>query len=241
MPTSSSERTKSPPNCMKNSFSDHPSEEALERFLLNRSENEEVETLETHILACESCISRLETLELQIADLKTALTLSEEARIQRELNNNKQPFWKGWLTISSLSWAGAACAALALGLAVIPHSILRNRHADSTAQVADLSACSGSDIDTLASCRGLDTAVLPENRPLDLRLATTDIPAGPVDVQVVSGNGSEIWQGRSTVSHEHAEVKLPGISRPGPYFLRFYAQGASVEHELLREFRFEVK
>ncbi len=228
---------------MKNSFSDHPSEEALERFLLNRSENEELELLETHILACESCISRLETLELHITDLKTALTLSEEARIQRELNKNQQPFWKGWFTVSSLSWAGAACAALALGLAVLPHSILRNRNAVPSMEAVrgDLTACSGSDIDSLASCRGLDTAVLPENRPLELRLATTDIPAGPVDVQVVASNGSEIWQGRSAVSNEHAEVRLPGISRPGPYFLRFYAQGSGVERELLREFRFEVK
>jgi hypothetical protein len=224
---------------MKNSFRDHPSEEALERFLLNRSENEELETLETHILACDNCISRLETLELQIADLKAALTLSEEARIQRELNQNKQPFWKGWFTVSSMSWAGAACAALALGLAVLPHSFMRT-YIGRTAQV-DLSACSGSDPDTLASCRGLDTAVLPENRPLDLRLATTDIPAGPVDVQVVTSNGSEIWQGHSTVNREHAEVKLPGISQPGPYFLRFYSQGSGVDRELLREFRFEVK
>jgi hypothetical protein len=228
---------------MQNSFSEHPNEEALERFLLNRSENEELESLETHILACESCIGRLETLELQIADLKTALTLSEEARIQRELNKNQQPFWKRWLTIPSLSWAGAACAALALGLTVLPHSILRNRDIAATtrAAVGDLSACSGSDIDSLASCRDSETTVLPENRPLDLRLATTDIPAGPVDVQVVTSNGSQIWQGQSTVSHEHAEVKLPGISRPGPYFLRFYAQGPAVDRELLREFRFEVK
>ena len=58
---------------MTNPYLEHPSEEALERFLLNRSEESEVEILETHVLACESCITRLETLESDLITLKTAL------------------------------------------------------------------------------------------------------------------------------------------------------------------------
>ena len=104
----------------------------------------------------------------------------------------------------------------------------------------DLSTCRDAD-STLATCRGTESAVLPEGRPLDLKLDTTDIPPGPVDVQVVNGSGTEIWQGQTDVSKERAEVKLPQISQAGPYFLRFYAPSASTERELLREFRFEVK
>ncbi len=231
---------------MTDSYLEHPNEETLERFLLHRSGDQELEVVETHILACESCITRLETLELQITDLKTALASSEEQRIQNELNP-KRSSWRSWFSTPNLSWAGAACAALILGLTLIPHSLHNTAYSPTGAsrQVAerDLSACAGSngnDTD-LATCRGVEIATLPENRPLNLRLDATDIPEGPVDVQVVSGDGSEIWQGQTTVSSQRAQVKLPQISQPGPYFLRFYAPGAGTEHELLREFRFEVK
>jgi hypothetical protein len=82
---------------------------------------------------------------------------------------------------------------------------------------------------------------LPAGTPLSLRLDTTDIPAGPVDAQIVNGNGREIWQGQTAVQNQRAELKLPRIGEPGPYFLRLYAPSASSEHELLREYRFEVK
>ncbi|MBV8864552.1 MAG: hypothetical protein JO210_04035 [Acidobacteriaceae bacterium] len=230
---------------MTKPYLDHPNEEALERFLLQRSEESELEVLETHILACETCITRLETLELQIANLKAALATAEEQAIQKELNRERFS-WKSWFTVSSLSWAGAACAALAVGLAVVPlytqHNLkLSNANSGEIAE-GDLSACRGAGLDTnLATCRGAETTTLPEGRPLDLRLDTTDIPQGPVDVQVVNGAGADVWQGQTTVTDEHARVRLPEISQPGTYFLRFYAPSASAEHELLREFRFEVK
>jgi hypothetical protein len=231
---------------MTDSYLEHPNEETLERFLLHRSEDQELEVVETHILACESCITRLENLELQINDLKAALGTWEEQRIQKELNP-KPSFWKSWFSTPNLSWAGAACAALILGLTFIPHSLRNTQNSPhgTALQVAerDLSACAGTNgTDTdLATCRGVEIATLPENRPLNLRLDATDIPEGPVDVQVVSADGSEIWQGQTMVSNQRARVKLPQISQPGPYFLRFYAPGAGTERELLREFRFEVK
>ncbi len=229
---------------MTESYLEHPNEEMLERFLLHRSEDQELEVVETHILACESCITRLEKLELQVNDLKAALANWEEQRIQNELNP-KRSSWKSWFSTPNLSWAGAACAALILGLTFIPHSLHKTPYSPSSVQTAngDLSACAGSNgSDTdLATCRGVEITTLPENRPLNLRLDATDIPEGPVDVQVVSSDGGEIWQGQASVSNQRAQVKLPQISQPGAYFLRFYAPGAGTERELLREFRFEVK
>ena len=52
---------------------DHPAEEALERFLLHHSRQEELELLEIHILGCEACVNRLEKLEPEIAATKLAL------------------------------------------------------------------------------------------------------------------------------------------------------------------------
>ncbi len=230
---------------MTDSYLEHPNEEALERFLLHRSEDQELDVVETHILACESCITRLENLELQINDLKAALAHWEEKRIQNELNP-KRSIWKSWFSVPNLSWAGAACAALIFGLTFVPHALHNSPNSPAgTTQMAerDLTACAGSNgSDTdLATCRGVEVATLPENRPLNLRLDATDIPEGPVDVQVVGADGSEIWQGQTMVTNQRARVKLPQISQPGPYFLRFYAPGAGTEHELLREFRFEIK
>ena len=63
---------------MNEPYREHPSEEALERFLLNMSPEEEVEGFETHILACGYCIEQLETLETQIAATRLALQTLED-------------------------------------------------------------------------------------------------------------------------------------------------------------------
>jgi hypothetical protein len=214
----------------------HPNEEALERFLLRRSDDQELELVETHILACEDCITRLEALETQLVDLKTALVAARDEQLQQQFAQ-RPSFWGKWLTFRHVSWAGAACAALAVAFVVTPGV----RHPNSIPVTErSLSACAASDAN-LASCRGVETAALPAGTPLSLRLDTTDIPAGPVDAQIVNGNGREIWQGQTAVQNQRAELKLPRIGEPGPYFLRLYAPSASSEHELLREYRFEVK
>jgi hypothetical protein len=227
---------------MTNQFLEHPNEETLERFLLRRSEDQELEVVETHILACDSCITRLEALELQLTDLTSALALSEEDRIQKSLQEARKPTWRSWFTMSSLSWAGAACAALALGLAVIPQSIHRLSPTNiENAQAVEgaLSACNTSTASSLSACRGAESAVLPSHRPLDLRVDTTDIPPGAVKVQVVNSTGLEVWKGKATVNSEQAQIAMPQLAESGPYFLRLYSDGT--DKELLREFRFEVK
>ncbi len=228
---------------MTNAYYDHPNEEALERFLLHRSGDQEVEVLETHLLACEPCLTRLETLETELTTLKAALISSEEERMQNELNPVKAS-WTSWFTLPRLSWAGAACAALAVGLVVVPqtfHKLPSSSSASAAVVEGDLSVCGSGTGSDLSACRGVETATLPEGRPLNLRVDTTDIPEGSVDVQVVNGAGREVWHGQTDISHERAQVKLPEIAQAGPYFLRFYVPSASSEHELLREYRFEVK
>ena len=205
---------------MTNQYLEHPTEETLERFLLHKSQDEELEVLETHILACESCITRLETLEAELTTMKEALAVFETERIQKELSPARAS-WKSWFTLPRLSMAGGAVAALAIGVSFIPQSM---------PQSFDLSAA-----------RGSETVTMPEGRPLDLHMETTDLPAGPADVEVVDANGNQIWSSQTVVGSEKAEVKVPKISQAGTYFLRFYTPAGSSQHDLLREFRFEVK
>src|SRR5581483_6267260 len=51
----------------------HPREEALERFLLFQCKGEELGNIETHIVACDLCVTRLESLETQIAIVRLGL------------------------------------------------------------------------------------------------------------------------------------------------------------------------
>lgn len=205
---------------MNNLYTEHPTEEALERFVLKRSPEEESEVLETHILACEQCVDRLETLELEISTLKETLAASEADRIKKELAPTRSS-WRNWFTVPTLSWAGAAVAALAIGLAVIPSSMPRSYN--------------------LSAYRNHVVTVLPEGKPVDLHLDATDIQQGPVEAEVVTSIGSQVWTGKTSVKKQDAEVKLPKIEQSGTYFLRLYSAQANNNRDLLREYRFDVK
>ena len=200
---------------------EHPTEEALERFIMNKLQDDELEILETHILACEACVTRLEALEVEVASLKEALAAHETARIQEQLAPAKTS-WRTWLTLPTLSWAGAAAAAIAVVLIAVPHSVPSSY---------DLTASRGSET----------VAILPENRPLDLRLDAGDLSQGPVNVQVVNELGTEVWRGQASVSNEKASVRVPELAKPGIYFVRCYAASDTGLRDLLREFRVQVK
>jgi hypothetical protein len=71
------QRQATPVLMMNESYRDHKDDEALERFLLNMSSEEELEILESHIIACGYCIERLETLETDIGAIRLALRQTE--------------------------------------------------------------------------------------------------------------------------------------------------------------------
>src|SRR3954454_20038356 len=98
----------------------HPTEETLENFLLHRMQDEELEKTETHILACDSCVARLEAMEIQLEATKIALGEFHKETVE---NNYvaaaaKNTRW-AWLKLPTLSLAGAG-AALAIALTVVP-------------------------------------------------------------------------------------------------------------------------
>jgi len=194
---------------------EHPSEDALERFLMHRSDAEELDLVETHILGCDSCVSRLETLEIQIAATKLALSELHQEKTAKEYAKARSPRYS-WFNTQSLSWAGGV-AALALAAFSIPLF--------TPAQV------------NLAAYRGSETTVVPEWRPLQLHLNAENISARNVGVQVVDAEGNEVWQGASSINNQGADVKIPRLTRSGSYLLRLY----SPSNDLLREFAFKTK
>ena len=98
----------------------HPTEETLENFLLHRMQDEELETTETHILACDSCVARLEALEIQLEATKIALAEFHQETVKRITPQPPRRTRAGLGSkLPTLSLAGAG-AALAIALTIAP-------------------------------------------------------------------------------------------------------------------------
>ncbi len=208
---------------MKN-YLEHPADEVLERFLLHGSDEEEVEVVETHVMACESCVTRLETLETEIAATKLALQnvrLDEAARSTAPQTAN----WRSWFSMPKLSLAGA-CAAVALGVLITPEFL---SHSAPVAQVS------------LVAYRGLETPVLPKDRPLHINLNASELASNAVDVELVNADGIRNWRGTAAIQENLVSVNVPRIKQAGQYFFRLYSPSSNGESELLREFAVQVK
>lgn len=195
---------------------DHPPVDVLERFALSKCSEDEVEVIESHILACESCVYALENLEVELAAFKLALEETAQAQRVTEQQSHTSS-WKKWFSVPTLSWAGAALAACAFCLvAFVPTNT------------------------ELAAQRGADHApVVPEWRSANLSLDDQALPAGQLRAEVVDQNGSVVWAGTANSVQGHATVNGLRITHAGRYYARLYTSGA--EHELIDEFPFEAQ
>jgi transposase len=182
------------------------------------SPEEELEDLESHVLACGYCVDQLETLETQIAAARLALQKMEEQRI---LKRSAQSFsrWKSWFTIPKLSFAAAgAVAAAAAILLSIPRDV------------------------NLTAYRGTETAIVSEGRPLHVHLNAAGLTPGAIAIELADSKGSIVWKGTSVVRHDIIDVSLPRITQAGAHYLRLYSPPeAGTEAILLREFAFDAK
>jgi hypothetical protein len=209
---------------MEQTYLQHPSEEILERFALEQSNEAELDFTETHILACETCVTRLETLEIQIDATRLALQEIHKDEVARAYARQNAT-WRNWLTMPRLSMVGAA-AALALVLSVAPRTLFLH------APVAQVS---------LVAYRGVESASVPKNHPLHVRLNANDLDQKTVNVALVDEGGSQVWEGAARVQQNEVDVNVPGITEAGAHFFRLYAPQSNGEGELLREFSFQVK
>jgi hypothetical protein len=211
---------------MQDTYFEHPAEEALERYLLNRCHEDELETVETHLLACESCVSRLENLKLEITAMKQALAQWQEEEAMRSAKI-VQPFgWRRWFAVPKLAWA-VAVAALALSITLVPH--FRNLNGE-TANV------------NLSAYRGLETVFVPQGRALHITLNAEDLPSGGAEVSLVDSNGATVWSGPAQIHDNRAVVTVPRIQQAGAYFVRLSSKSSGgTEPELLREFSITVR
>ncbi len=220
---------------MKN-YLEHPNEEVLERFVLNQSGDEELDVVETHILACDSCVARLETLEVEIAATKLALQqIHLQLAEQNHAAHQQTAARSKWFSLPRLSAIGAA-AAIAIGIMLAPHF---GKHGNdiTMAQV------------TLMAYRGIETPVVPKDKPLHMFLNAEGLDQNSVAVRLVDGQGAQLWKGTAEVHQNRAAVDLPKIAESGTHIVQLYAPQTdneangqpNGEPRLLREFSFDVK
>jgi hypothetical protein len=209
---------------MQNTYLEHPAEDVLERFLLHQSNEEETEVVETHFLACESCVTRLENLEMQIAAIKLALQEVHKEQVAKAVARERAT-WRNWFTVPRLSMVGAV-AALALGVFLAPQFTGRST------PVAQIS---------LVAYRGLETPTVPKDHQLHVHLNATDLNRTSVQVELVDDRGSQLWKATAPVHQDEIDVNVPQISETGTHFFRIYAPGSGGDEELLREFAFQVR
>ena len=203
---------------MQRSYFDHPSTDALERFILHRCSEDELELVETHILACESCVGALENLEVEIASTKLALKQvgAQQSAPVLSAQPERKSFLQRWFSVPTLSWAGVALTACAFCLiAFLPANINLNADRDNA------------------------TLVVPEWRSVHLHLHDGGLPLGALRAEVANDSGSILWSGAANNVQGDVELHMPRMTHVGVYYARLYTPWP--EHELLNEFRFEVK
>jgi hypothetical protein len=204
-----------------NTIVEHLAEEVLERFVLQQSCESEIETVETHFLGCESCVERLEQVELYISATKLAL---QELHVERVAKAAAaKPARLSWFSVPRLSIAGAF-AMVAIALSIAPR-IAREKY-----PAVDVE---------LTTYRGLESPVLPKDRNLHVRLNANGLGGAQTVVTLVDGDGSELWRREAAIRNHAVTIDVPQIHTTGNYLFRLYATNDAAD--AVREFSIDVE
>lgn len=191
----------------------HESDDQLELYALDRLQDDAVERVEEHLIACDSCRMRLEDVGAFAHTMRQTL---------RTLPALKTPRRAGWFEGWQLRFAFTGAIAFALLLA-----FFATRNAKTNLPpVASI---------TLTAMRGAN-AVVPPAKQFDLQLA--DAARGNNrTVEVVDSAGKPVWSGTSDGTGSTAHVRITRELPAGTYFVRLNGAGG----ELLHEYGFEVR
>lgn len=206
----------------------HPTEDALERFAMRKSEDSELEEVEGHILGCPACLDRVLELESFVQAYRDAFPEFQRGQDLLPVKARSRSWIKRFIpAMPRWSWALAVVALLAV---TVPN--LR------------LGQPKGASVDaTLTASRGIEAgSPLPAHKVVRLHLDAIDLPAGVTEVELVDGDGRPLWSGSATAQVERISVETPPL-QPGVYFARLYPieDGHPDKDHLLREFAFQVR
>lgn len=181
-------------------------DELLEKYSIGHLSDEQITTVEEHILLCSDCQERLTSIDQFVHVAKAAAAELERKRTapKRDLAELLGRLWP----IPKPMWAlGLATASLAV-LVSVP--VQQGRQTELV----------------LTASRG-QAASTPHARSLDkllLRIDTTTLPAAPVyRLQLVNATGREVWKS-DVIPQGNRQIvaEAPSLSR-GKYWVRIYS------------------
>ncbi len=197
----------------------HPSDDALELYSLNRLPEDDVATVEEHLLVCAECRIRLEEFDEYVAAMRAALV---EER-QRAAGRHTESVWAARWRWPKPLWAGAVLAAgiVAVTMTWQPAS----HHPPYTVN--------------LESWRGAELVpAVPADRSLVLRIDAAGLPEFPSYVlEIVDTRGTPVFQANAVPSGNFVTADLGRSLPAGQYWVRLYAPPGAMgsAHTLLRE------
>jgi hypothetical protein len=204
------------------------SEAELEDFLQNRLSGTTRESVEEHILVCQTCLGRVEAEEEFTASFRVAARRIEDEDLNAAYTGSR-PGWfsRLWKRISHPSRTESSLVlvfAAMLTLVVVP--VLRTPSAMDVSLVAE---------------RGLASslsAAAESGRPLKLNLDATGLPRGTLRMELAGQGGEILLSSTAPVSGNVVRWDLGRSLTAGVYWVRLHQQNPDT---LLREFALTVK
>lgn len=205
----------------------HPSDQALEQYALGRLPEDELASLEEHLLICPGCQDRLAETDAFIRATRQAahnfmmLPPSRWQLIRARLER--------WMENPAPLWAAAAAAVLAV--VFLAPRLLWAPAGNQLPVTVILQSVRGPEL--------VGAAQAPAARPLRLRWDTSGLDsASCCRLELVDASGRPVVRHQVRLAAEPAEWRLAPLA-PGRYWLRLYALAPGAE--LLREFGLQVR
>lgn len=188
----------------------HVADDVLEQYLLKRLAEEELASVEEHLLVCMDCQVQAEQTEEFILVTKAAIR-SGKGKVPGRAMHAGAGFLQSWLTVPA--FAAMAVAVAAAVFLPVPRG---------GGNMAPTEV-------TLHTMRGPD--VIPHVRAggsLLLDLDVTGLPAGEYGVRLVNSSGTEMWSGASHPAGTNIRARVGVKLGAGRYWVRLTRGGESV-------------
>lgn len=195
-------------------ISPHPTNDALESYIMGRLAEQDLTHLEEHLLICSRCQDAVQEIE--------AFVTAAKAATQTLQQTTRSPRWS--VSRAPVPYAVAACAAIVSLFLAIPTS-------HPSPETIQLASMRGSEASAFQGHAGV---------PLNLKLDISEVPvAASYTVELVDANGGVQWQ-RGEVARGSGILTALVSTRlsPGQYWVRVYRN--TPKSDLLREFNLSL-
>jgi hypothetical protein len=213
---------------LRMNYLDHLHEETLEAYLMGNLSEQDVNSLEDHLLLCEHCQLRTREAELDWKAKRIALQRIRDREGSRL--SAVRRFWDTLFgsTAAKAGWAVAGATVAIAAIMLLPSA----KESDFTYRTVELSAMRGSE--------ELSVPINPKER-LRLHLDLTELEKLSVyHVAIVDASGDLVWeQDQKTQGEESLNVNVPKRLAPGTYWVRLL--DTAPNRRLLREYALPLR